>query len=159
MTPLARRLALPVEVSGITAGRLPAPVETTAYLLICEVLQNTVKHAQAAGPGSASCRRMGSSRLRSATTGSAALIRQRAGAAQARRLVEPVGGRLSIESPSSAGTTVRVGAAMRVVIADDALLIREGLTRVLAGCSRRQPLVIWDIRGKNALSALRRLYI
>ena len=47
VTALARRLAVPVEVRGITTGRLPAPVETTAYFLICEALQNTVKHARA----------------------------------------------------------------------------------------------------------------
>jgi signal transduction histidine kinase len=44
---LARRLAVSVDLTGITAGRLPPPVETTAYFLICEALQNTVKHAQA----------------------------------------------------------------------------------------------------------------
>ncbi len=45
---LARRLPIPVQICGTGPERLPAGIESAAYFLICEALQNTVKHAQAA---------------------------------------------------------------------------------------------------------------
>ena len=48
VTALARRLPIPVQICGTGPDRLPAGIESAAYFLICEALQNTVKHAQAA---------------------------------------------------------------------------------------------------------------
>ncbi|WP_432936917.1 histidine kinase [Kribbella sp. CA-253562] len=43
---LATRLPLPVEVHAIDR-RFPAPVETTAWFVVCEAITNAVKHADA----------------------------------------------------------------------------------------------------------------
>jgi signal transduction histidine kinase len=108
VTTLARRRAVPVDVSGIAANRLPAPVESTAYFLICEALQNTVKHAQA-------------SRVRVGVTQAAGAVRVEvsddgtggadpaagSGLRGLKDRVEAVGGRLSVDSPPGRGTTVR----------------------------------------------------
>jgi signal transduction histidine kinase len=47
LTALAGRIPLPVRISCDIGGRLPGSVESAAYFLICEALQNTVKHARA----------------------------------------------------------------------------------------------------------------
>ncbi|MEV4538157.1 histidine kinase [Asanoa sp. NPDC049518] len=44
---LARRAALPVEVGGDLADRLPADVESAAYYFVSEALTNATKHASA----------------------------------------------------------------------------------------------------------------
>jgi signal transduction histidine kinase len=44
---LALDLAVPVAVSGGTAGRVPVPVESAAYFAVCECLANVVKHSGA----------------------------------------------------------------------------------------------------------------
>jgi signal transduction histidine kinase/CheY-like chemotaxis protein len=44
---LARRATVPVTVEAPLAGRLPAPVEASAYFLVSEALANTSKHAHA----------------------------------------------------------------------------------------------------------------
>jgi signal transduction histidine kinase len=43
---LVSRAYLPVD-ADVTAERLPAPLEATAYFIIAEALTNTVKHARA----------------------------------------------------------------------------------------------------------------
>jgi signal transduction histidine kinase len=44
---LAGRAAVPVEIAGMPAERLPEPVEAAAYYLIAEALTNATKYAQA----------------------------------------------------------------------------------------------------------------
>jgi signal transduction histidine kinase len=44
---LAERASLPVEVGAVPAGRLAAPVESTAYFVIAEALTNVARYAQA----------------------------------------------------------------------------------------------------------------
>jgi signal transduction histidine kinase len=44
---LARRSAIPVELSVRAAGRLPEPVEVAAYYVVAEALANVAKHARA----------------------------------------------------------------------------------------------------------------
>jgi signal transduction histidine kinase len=44
---LARRSAIPVELSVRAGGRLPEPVEVAAYYVVAEALTNAVKHARA----------------------------------------------------------------------------------------------------------------
>ena len=108
VTALARRLAVPVEVSGITAGRLPAPVDTTAYFLICEVLQNTVKHAQAGRAKISVAQAGGLVQVEVSDDGiGGADPAAGTGLRGLADRVEAVGGRLSVESPPSGGTTVR----------------------------------------------------
>jgi signal transduction histidine kinase len=105
---LARRLAIPVDIGAMPAGRLPHDAETTAYFVICEALQNTVKHARA--------RR---AKVDVQLSGTLVVIEVRddgmggadlscgSGLAGLRDRVEAVGGLLTVESPSGHGTTVR----------------------------------------------------
>jgi signal transduction histidine kinase len=44
---LARRSAIPVELSIEAVGRLPEPVEIAAYYVTCEALANAAKHSSA----------------------------------------------------------------------------------------------------------------
>ena len=44
---LARRAPVPVEIIGMTRGRLPDPVELAAYFFVSEALTNVAKHARA----------------------------------------------------------------------------------------------------------------
>jgi signal transduction histidine kinase len=107
VTALARRLAIPVELS-VTGGRMPASAETTAYFLICEALQNTVKHARASRATVAVAQQNG--RVLVEVTDDGVGGADPASGSGLRGLadrVEAVGGRLSIESPASQGTTVR----------------------------------------------------
>jgi signal transduction histidine kinase len=46
LTDLTRRMPLPVALTT-SAGRLPAQVEIVAYLVVCEAITNTMKHADA----------------------------------------------------------------------------------------------------------------
>jgi signal transduction histidine kinase len=108
VTALARRLAIPVELSG-TDGRLPAPAETTAYFLICEALQNTVKHARASQATITVAQANGLAVVEVADDGiGGADPAAGSGLRGLADRVEAVGGRLSIQSPPGHGTTVRV---------------------------------------------------
>jgi signal transduction histidine kinase len=44
---LAQRSSVPARVASVPDGRLPAPVEATAYFVVSEALANVAKHAQA----------------------------------------------------------------------------------------------------------------
>ena len=46
---LADRTPLPVRLDDRVEGRLPAPVEATAYFVVAEALTNVIKHADASG--------------------------------------------------------------------------------------------------------------
>jgi signal transduction histidine kinase len=99
---------MPVEVSGITAGRLPAPVGSTAYFLICEVLQNTVKHAQAGQAKISVAQANGLVQVEVSDDGiGGADPAAGSGLRGLEDRVEATGGRLSVESPPGGGTTVR----------------------------------------------------
>jgi signal transduction histidine kinase len=45
---LAERSPVPTTVVAVPAGRFPAPIEATAYFVVCEALANVAKHAPAA---------------------------------------------------------------------------------------------------------------
>ena len=47
LTTLAKRSPIPVELDVQAEGRLPEPVEVTAYYVVSEALTNAAKHAQA----------------------------------------------------------------------------------------------------------------
>ena len=46
---LADRSALPVQLAADFAGRLPGPIEATAYFVVAESLANVTKYARASG--------------------------------------------------------------------------------------------------------------
>jgi signal transduction histidine kinase len=105
---LASRCAVPVEID-VSADRLPAAVEATAYFIVAEALTNVVKHAHAAGARVTTAVDGGALRLEVSDDG-------RGGADSARGsgmvgLADRVaagGGTMAITSPPGAGTTISV---------------------------------------------------
>ena len=106
---LARRSAVPVELTVSTGGRLAERIEVTAYYVVCELLTNAVKHARAsvvrvtAGPEDGTLHLS----IRDDGVGGADPA-QGSGLAGLRDRVEAIGGTMLIQSPAGAGTTVLV---------------------------------------------------
>ena len=115
--------------------RFDRGVEAAAYFIACEGLTNAVKHAHATQDRARARRaRTASSSSRSPTTASAAPRRPRAPAcAGLADRVAAYGGTLRIDSAPGAGTDADRGAAVRVVIAEDQVLLREGLGAAVRG--------------------------
>ena len=106
---LASRAPLPLTLEGVPEGRLAEPLEAAAYFVVAESLTNAVKHAEAGELRVRMATEAGELRVRSPTTGAAAPTRA-GGGTGLRGLadrVEALGGRLTLESPPGAGTTVR----------------------------------------------------
>jgi signal transduction histidine kinase len=121
---LAGRTATPVTLLEVPAGRLPRPVEATAYFVVCEALANVTKYAHAT---TASVRvRLDHDNQRAGTQAGEQAGRQVGllvevrddgvgGADPARGSglrglhdrVAAVGGRLTVTSPAGQGTMVR----------------------------------------------------
>jgi signal transduction histidine kinase len=106
---LARRSAVPVELTVSTGGRLAERIEVTAYYVVCEVLTNAVKHARASVVHVTAVQRGGTLCLsiRDDGVGGADPARG-SGLIGLRDRVEAVGGTMLIQSPAGAGTTVLV---------------------------------------------------
>jgi signal transduction histidine kinase len=104
---LARRTPLPVELDIRTEGRLPEPVEVSAYYVVAEALTNAAKHARAsrvtvtaeADPARDVLRIT----VRDDGTGGAELTRG-TGLVGLKDRVEAIGGRVLVDSPRGAGT-------------------------------------------------------
>ena len=105
---LASRSPLPVELGELPAQRLPAPVETSAYFVVAEALTNAAKHARAShvevnvpvadGAATVEVRDDGAGGAdASAGSGLRGLADR----------VNALGGKLEVDSPPGAGTTVR----------------------------------------------------
>ena len=116
---------------------VPARVETAAYFVAGEALANVAKHAEAQ---SASRPRRAA---RAAARGRGRRRRPRrrrprpaAGSPACASASRRSTGRSSGHSPAGGPTTIRGGASVRVVIAEDLALLRDGLTRLLRdnGC-------------------------
>jgi GAF domain-containing protein/ketosteroid isomerase-like protein len=106
---LARRAAVPVRVDVSVDGRLREPVELAAYYVVAEALTNAAKHADATVVDVRVATGEGLLRVEvrddgrggadpTAGSGLVGLIDR----------VEALGGRLSVRSPSGAGTTLEV---------------------------------------------------
>ena len=105
---LVERSAVPTALDVAVAGRLPAPIEATAYFVVSEALTNVAKHASA-----------GSARIVLAVAGSSLVAEvhddgcggadpaRGSGLRGLRDRVEATGGRLEVASPAGRGTTVR----------------------------------------------------
>jgi signal transduction histidine kinase len=106
---LARRSAVPVSLHVKVGQRLPEAVEIAAYYAVAEALTNTAKHAQAS-----------TAEVELATGDDMLLVRVRddglggasfgpgSGLAGLRDRAEALGGRIQLDSPRGAGTTVRI---------------------------------------------------
>ena len=117
--------------SPYSPERLPATVEATAYFVASEALANVVKHAHATKATIDIGRANGCVAMRSPTTGSAAPTPTAPGFAgsETRRNPRrtPCGRQRSRPRHTRHG-----GDPMRVILADDAVIVRQGLARLLA---------------------------
>jgi signal transduction histidine kinase len=106
---LARRCPLPVDLDMRTNGRLPEPVEVCAYYVISEALTNAAKHANASRIAVGVEAVTGVLRLsvRDDGTGGADFTHG-TGLIGLKDRVEALGGRISLNSPPGAGTTLHV---------------------------------------------------
>jgi signal transduction histidine kinase len=106
---LARRSAVPAEVSVRVTGRLPERVEVAAYYVVSEALANAAKHARASAVRIDAGVTEGTLRLVVADDGTGGADPSRgSGLIGLRDRVESVGGRIEISSPAREGTTLTV---------------------------------------------------
>jgi GAF domain-containing protein len=106
---LARRSPIPVDLEVQVNGRLPEPVEVSAYYVIAEALTNAAKHARASKV-SVQIEVAGDLLLlvvRDDGAGGADFTRG-TGLAGLKDRVEALGGRVLLDSPPGAGTSLRV---------------------------------------------------
>jgi predicted ATPase/signal transduction histidine kinase len=104
---LARRSPVPVDLDMRVDGRLPEPVEVTAYYIVAEALTNAAKHAQASAisvqvEAATDILRLA---VRDDGTGGASFTGG-TGLAGLKDRVEAVGGRIFLDSPRGAGTSL-----------------------------------------------------
>jgi PAS domain S-box-containing protein len=106
---LARRSAIPVELSGAVEHRLPEPIEVAAYYVVSEALTNATKHAAASRVGVETAERDGSLLLSIRDDGAGgANPAGGSGLIGLRDRVEALGGSIQINSPPGEGTHVAV---------------------------------------------------
>lgn len=106
---LARRSPVPVDLQVHVNERLPEPVEVSAYYVIAEALTNAAKHARASTV-SVQIEVVGDVLLlavRDDGAGGADFTRG-TGLAGLKDRVEALGGRIFLDSPLGAGTSLRV---------------------------------------------------
>ena len=88
--------------------RLPDPVEAAAYYVVAEALTNVVKYAQATEVTVGVERHNGNARIEVRDDGVGGAVAGRgSGLRGLADRVEALGGRLDVESPVGAGTTLR----------------------------------------------------
>ena len=103
---LARRSAIPVGLDVRVDGRLPEPVEVTAYYVVSEMLANAVKHARAATVAVTAELTDGSLRVCTRDDGIGGADPARgSGLVGLRDRVEAIGGTFAVDSPAGRGTT------------------------------------------------------
>jgi PAS domain S-box-containing protein len=106
---LARRSAVPVSLDVGVDGRLPEPVELAAYYVVAEALTNTAKHADASDVDVTVTAGEGVLRVAVRDDGrGGADLTAGSGLVGLTDRVEALGGRLRVNSPPGAGTTVQV---------------------------------------------------
>ena len=128
---LARGATVPVEVTA-TADRAPPEVEAAAYFVACEALTNALKHASPTRVVVETARENGVLRLLVADDGvGGAETGARDGPAGHGRPRRRPGRDARHRQPAGRGNADRGAAAMRVVIAEDTVLLREGLAGLL----------------------------
>ena len=103
---LAGRCPVPVELDVQAEGRLPEVIESTAYFVLAEALANVAKHSGATRAWVRARVAHGELELvvRDNGVGGAAL--EGSGMVGLADRVDAVGGRLTIDSPAGAGTTI-----------------------------------------------------
>ena len=127
---LADRAPVPVTVEA-DEERFEPEIEATAYFVVSEALANVAKHAHASCAHVVAHRTDGKLVVAIEDDGIGGASAD--GGSGLRGLadrIEARGGRLTIQSPA-AGGTASSGDPVRVVIAEDSALFREGLARIL----------------------------
>ena len=106
---LARRSAIPVELSVKASGRLPEPVEVAAYYVVAEALTNVAKHARASAAYVDIDVHDDALRLRVRDDGVGGADPARgSGLIGLDDRVEALGGTMQIDSPAGKGTSLLV---------------------------------------------------
>ena len=109
MKTIARRAAVPVELEIRTPTRLPERIEVATYYVVSEALTNVAKHAHATRAHVELSAADGLLRLTLTDDGQGGADPARgSGLVGLKDRVEALGGTIAIESPSGAGTTLRV---------------------------------------------------
>ena len=144
---LAHRTAIPVEVMVEVRGRPTPEIESAAYFIAAEATANAVKHSTANHIDIAVTTARGELRITVADNGiGGASLGDGAGLQGLRDRAEAIGGRLSVDSPDGGPTVVTAEipifrsrrilesatGRLRVVVADDAAVIRQALAELLA---------------------------
>ena len=127
---LARRSPIPVDLQVHVTERLPEPVEVSAYYVIAEALTNAAKHARASTV-SVHIEVAGDVLLlavRDDGAGGADFARG-TGLAGLKDRVEALGGRIFLDSPRGAGTSLRVELPLTASTASLPLLARLSSSR------------------------------
>jgi signal transduction histidine kinase len=108
---LAHRSAVPVCLDASVDGRLPEPIEIAAYYVVAEALTNTAKHAHASVVHVEVEVAAGDGVLRVSVSDDGrggAHFGHGSGLVGLKDRVEALGGRISLRSPSGAGTAVQI---------------------------------------------------
>lgn len=102
---LASRTPVRVE-NGVSVGRLPAPVEATAYFVVAEALTNVAKHAQARHVAVTGRITDGTLALSVRDDGIGGVLPGGSGLVGLADRVAALDGRLGVESPADGGTLI-----------------------------------------------------
>jgi signal transduction histidine kinase len=118
---LARRSPIPVDLQVHAGGRLPEPVEVSAYYVVAEALTNATKHARASAVTVTAEVDTTDAVLRVTVRddgAGGADFTGGTGLAGLRDRVEALGGRIGLHSPRGAGTRLRVEVPLAAANAD-----------------------------------------
>jgi signal transduction histidine kinase len=105
VTALAGRTPLPVEV-GVSVGRLPRPVEASAYFVVAEALTNVAKHSRAGRAAVTAHIEDGALQVRVRDDGVGGARADGSGLLGLADRLAVLDGRLKVESPADGGTLV-----------------------------------------------------
>jgi signal transduction histidine kinase len=109
---LARRSAIPVELTVAVRERLPEQVEIAAYYVVSEALTNVAKHAEASlvevGVDIVEAEGADLLRVEVRDDGRGGAVAQGSGLLGLKDRVEALGGRIFLSSPPGSGTTLRL---------------------------------------------------
>ena len=107
LSTLGRRSPIPVDLDVRTKGRLPERVEVSAYYVVCEAMTNAAKHAHASTVTVDVEAADGVLRISVRDDGiGGADLTAGAGLVGLKDRVEALGGRIALDSPRGAGTTL-----------------------------------------------------